>query len=103
MGWSRGDHHRWPLPLPYADFVRAIAQALGLGPPRIVPVPGTLLIAAAPLTHVLPGLPTIRAAEIRRLFEDKAFSVDAMRGKLGVTPVTLADGLARIWPHGFGT
>jgi uncharacterized protein YbjT (DUF2867 family) len=92
-----------PSPLPYADFVRAVAHALGLGPPRIVPVPGALLIAAAPLMRVLPGLPTIRAAEVRRLLEDKAFAVDAMRGKLGVAPVALADGLARIWPQGLGT
>jgi uncharacterized protein YbjT (DUF2867 family) len=92
-----------PSPLPYADFVAAVAQALGLKPPRIVPLPGAVLVAAAPLTCVLPGFPTIRAAEIRRLLEDKAFPVERMREQLGVAPVALADGLARIWPRDFRT
>lgn len=87
-----------PSPLPYADFVRAIARALGLRSPRIVPVPGALLIAAAPLTRVLPGFPTIRATEIRRLLEEKAFEVEAMQDRLGIAPIPLADGLARVWP-----
>ncbi len=61
-----------PEPLPYADFVRAVAAAAGLGPPRIVPVPAALLLALAPLT-ALPLLPRIRAGEVRRLLEDKGF------------------------------
>jgi uncharacterized protein YbjT (DUF2867 family) len=89
-----------PSALPYADFVRAIAHALGLRPPQIVPVSAALLIAAAPLTRVVPGLPAIRAAEIRRLLEDKAFSIGAMREKLGVLPIRLADGLTGIWRSG---
>ena len=67
-----------PDALPYADFVRAVAHAAGLRPPRIVPVPALLLRALAPLTR-LPGLPRIGADEIRRLTEDKAFDISAMR------------------------
>ncbi len=79
----------------YADLVRAVAAAAGLPRPRIVPVPAGLLRLAAPLTRLLPGLPTIRQAEVQRLLEDKTFAIDAMRRTLGVEPVGLADGLAR--------
>jgi nucleoside-diphosphate-sugar epimerase len=82
-----------PDALPYADFVRAIAGAAGLRPLRFVPVPAALLLAAAPLT-LLPGLPRIRGAEIRRLLEDKAFDIAPMRTRLGIDPIPLAQGLA---------
>ena len=82
-----------PAPLPYAQFVRAVAAAAGLRPPRIVPVPAGLLQAVAPLTR-LPGLPRIGADEIRRLGEDKAFAIDGMRRMLGIEPIALATGLA---------
>ncbi|HYZ61043.1 MAG TPA: NADH-ubiquinone oxidoreductase [Acetobacteraceae bacterium] len=82
-----------PEPMPYADFVRAVARAAGLASPRIVSIPAGALLALAPLT-LLPGLPRIRAAEIRRLLEDKAFDIEPMRAKLGVLPMPLAAGLA---------
>ncbi len=82
-----------PTPLPYADFVRAVATAAGRPAPRIVSVPPAFLLAATPLT-MLPGLPRIRAAEVRRLLEDKAFDIGPMRAKLRVNPIELAEGLA---------
>ena len=81
-----------PEPLSYANFARAVAQAAGLSPPRIVPLPVWPMLTASLLTR-LPGLPTIRIAEIRRLLEDKAFDITAMRTELGVTPRPLTDGL----------
>jgi uncharacterized protein YbjT (DUF2867 family) len=84
-----------PEPLPYADFVRAIAAAAGLPPPRIIGVPASLLMAAAPLTAVLPVVPRVRVAEIRRLLEDKAFDVAPMQALLGIHPLPLEAGLAR--------
>jgi nucleoside-diphosphate-sugar epimerase len=84
-----------PEPLKYADFVRAIAAAAGLGRPRILSVPAGLLLLAAPLTRFLPGVPTIEPAEIRRLLEDKAFDIAPMRRILGIEPRPLAEGLAR--------
>jgi hypothetical protein len=42
---------------------------------------------------VLPGLPTIRAAEIRRLLDDKAFAIAPMRAELGIQPRPLETGL----------
>ncbi len=83
-----------PAPLPYAGFVRAVAAAAGLPPPRILAVPPALLLAAAPLTR-LPFLPRIHAAEIRRLLEDKAFDIGPMRARLQVDPIPLQAGLAR--------
>ena len=82
-----------PDALPYAEFVRAVAAAAGLPRPRIVPLPAALLRALAPLTR-FPGLPRIRPDEIRRLTEDKAFPIDAMRRMLGIDPLPLAAGLA---------
>ena len=81
-----------PAALPYAEFVRAVAAAAGLRPPRIVAVPGGLLMAAAAMTQWL--LP-VRPAEIRRLLEDKDFDVRPMIELLGVEPVSLSEGLAR--------
>lgn len=84
-----------PAPLEYADFVRAVAAAAGLAAPRILPLPAWPLMAASGLTRALPFLPTIRAAEIRRLLEDKAFDVGPMVRELGVIPLPLEQGLAR--------
>lgn len=84
-----------PTPLPYADFVRAVAQAAGLAEPRIVPVPAWPMMLAAALTSVLPLVPTVRPAEIRRLLEDKAFDIAPMIATLGVRPIPLAEGLIR--------
>ena len=82
-----------PTALPYADFVRAVALAAGLAPPRLVPIPAALLLAATPFTR-LPGVPRVRPAEIRRLLEDKSFDITPMRAKLGIDPIPLAEGLA---------
>ncbi len=84
-----------PEPLPYADFVRAVARAAGLRAPRIVPIPAAILQALAPLTAWLPFLPRIDTPEIRRLQEDKAFDIGPMSVTLGLRPMPLARGLAR--------
>ncbi len=82
-----------PEPLTYKAFVRAVAGAAGLRAHWMVPVPAAVLHALAPLT-ALPGLPRIRGDEVRRLMEDKAFPIDAMRRTLHVDPIPLAAGLA---------
>jgi len=82
-----------PEPVAYAEFVRAVADAAGLRAPWIVPVPPAVLRALSPLT-ALPGLPRVRGDELRRLLEDKAFPIDAMRRRLHVDPIPLAAGLA---------
>jgi hypothetical protein len=87
-----------PQPLPYADFTRAVALAAGLTPPRILPVPAGPLLAAASLARVIPGLPRVRPAEIRRLLEDKAFNIGPMADMLGFQPIPLPDGLRLTFP-----
>jgi uncharacterized protein YbjT (DUF2867 family) len=84
-----------PEPMPYAEFVRAVASAAGLGAPRIVPVPGRPLIALAPLASRIARLPRVSSDEARRLMEDKAFDIGPMRALLGIEPMPLSDGLAR--------
>jgi uncharacterized protein YbjT (DUF2867 family) len=90
-----------PVPVAYADFVRAVAAAAGVKPPHIVRFPAAPLIGLAPLTRFLPFVPTIRSAEIRRLLEDKAFDIGPMREALRLDPIPLAEGLARTFarPH----
>ena len=89
-----------PQAVGYADFVRAVAHAAGSRPPHFVPVPVTLLTVLARLAAAT-RLPRIHPDEIRRLCEDKAFDITAMRSVLGVEPVSLAEGLARTFgpPH----
>ncbi|MBV9655609.1 MAG: NADH-ubiquinone oxidoreductase [Acetobacteraceae bacterium] len=84
-----------PAPVSYAAFVRAVASAAGLPPPRFLAVPGGLLRLAAAATAIVPGVPTVRPAEVRRLLEDKSFDIGPMVATLGVHPVGLEEGLAR--------
>ena len=46
-----------PEPLPYREFLAAVARAAGLVPPRILSVPVAPLMALASLTRLLPFLP----------------------------------------------
>jgi nucleoside-diphosphate-sugar epimerase len=87
-----------PEPMSYRDFIRAVAVASGAGAPRTVTLPAGLLIALAALTRFIPGVPTLAGAEVRRLLEDKAFDIGAMRSVLGVSPIPLAEGLALTFP-----
>jgi len=96
--------HRWdaaetiviagPEPIPYRDFLRIVAEAAGLSAPRVLEVPSGLLRMMAPLSAILPGVPRIGSAQIRRLTEDKAFDITSMRQRLGVVPMPLSEGLA---------
>lgn len=88
-----------PSALPYADFVVAVAHASGVRAPRILGAPATLLMVGAALTTVVPFLPRIRADEVRRLMEDKAFPVGPMFSELGIRPIPLAEGLAKTFKH----
>jgi nucleoside-diphosphate-sugar epimerase len=83
-----------PEPMFYLDFIRTVALASGAGRPRTMTVPAAPMIALAALTRFLPGVPTIEGAEIRRLLEDKAFDIGPMQNVLGITPISLREGLA---------
>ena len=61
----------------------------------IVSIPLGLALLGAAVANRLPGLPRVAPDEIRRLLEDKAFSIGPMRRRLGVEPISLEEGLAR--------
>lgn len=84
-----------PAPVTYADFVRAVAAAAGLGRPRIVALPLPVLQALALLARAVPGLPRVEPDALRRLCEDRGFDIAPARRLLGLDPVPLALGLAR--------
>jgi uncharacterized protein YbjT (DUF2867 family) len=84
-----------PAPLPYADFVRAVARASGRRQPRIVALPAAGLMTIAGILRYIPMLTGVDPAEVRRLLEDKSFDVQPMIETLGFTPISLQDGLAR--------
>lgn len=83
-----------PAPVSYRDLVLMIGEAMGKRP-MILPLPARLLEAAAGITTLLPFLPRITRAEIRRLSEDKAFTTGEMQRRLGVQPMPLREGLRK--------
>ncbi len=91
-----------PAPVSYADFVRSVARHAGLKRPRIVGVPASMLRLAARPAGLLPLIPKIAPDEIRRLTENKAFDIAAMRAQLGVAPRSLDEGLAGLFGAGAG-
>jgi uncharacterized protein YbjT (DUF2867 family) len=80
-----------PASLAYSDFCAAVARAAGLAPRPTLAVPAALLMALAPLVRLI--LPNVRAGEVRRLTEDKAFDIGPMRRELGILPIALDEGL----------
>lgn len=87
-----------PEPLPYAAFVRAVAEAAGRRV-RVLAVPVGLAVALARLGSALPGLPRVTRDEILRLTEDKAFDITPARRLLGFDPMPLEAGLALTFPR----
>jgi nucleoside-diphosphate-sugar epimerase len=85
-------HLGGPKAIPYATFLQAIAKAAGTWV-KVLPLPIILLRIVAFLTVLIPGIPTIRDAEVRRLQEDKAVDVSEMHDILGLSPRSLDEGL----------
>ena len=81
--------------LSYREIVTICGEAVGRRP-CIIAVPASLLGFAAPLTGILPFLPTIGPDEVRRLTEDKDFDVTPAARRLGFTPIGFAEGIARM-------
>ena len=81
-----------PEPLSFTELLRSCARAAG-SRTRLVPVPLAPLVAAARCYEVLSARPRIRAEQLQRLAEDKAFAIsDAIRD-LGYAPRPFADGI----------
>ena len=81
-------------PMTYARIVEACGHSAGRRV-RVISVPVWGMLALAWLTRWAPGVPSIARDEVRRLLEDKAFDIGHMQARLGVTPCTFEEGLAR--------
>ncbi len=82
-----------PEPFPFAELLRLCARAVG-SRTRLVPVPIAPLVALARGYESLSRHPRIRAEQLQRLGEDKAFAIDDAIRDLGYAPRTFADGIA---------
>jgi uncharacterized protein YbjT (DUF2867 family) len=74
-----------PEPFSFAELLRVAAEAAD-SRTRFVPVPLSPLVAAARGYELLTARPRIRAEQLQRLAEDKAFSIDDAVRDLGYAP-----------------
>jgi uncharacterized protein YbjT (DUF2867 family) len=81
-----------PEPLPFGQLLRTCARAVG-SKTRLVPVPLAPLVTLARGYERLSRHPRIRAEQLLRLAEDKAFPIDAAIRDLGYAPRPFATGI----------
>jgi uncharacterized protein YbjT (DUF2867 family) len=82
-----------PEPFSFAELLRAAARTVG-SRTRFVPVPLSPMVAAARGYEFLAAQPRIRAEQLQRLAEDKAFSIEDAARDLGYAPRSFAEGIA---------
>jgi uncharacterized protein YbjT (DUF2867 family) len=82
-----------PEPLPFTALLNTCARAVG-SRTRLVPVPLAPLVTLARGYERLSRHPRIRAEQLLRLAEDKAFAVDDAIRDLGYAPRAFASGIA---------
>jgi nucleoside-diphosphate-sugar epimerase len=81
-----------PEPIPFAELVHTCARAVG-SRTRLVPIPLAPLVTLVRGYERLSRHPRIRAEQLLRLAEDKAFPIDAAIRDLGYVPRPFADGI----------
>lgn len=81
-----------PAPLMFADLLRISADSVG-SRTRFVPVPLAPAVAAARCYERLGRHPRVRAEQLQRLAEDKAFTIDDAVRDLDYAPRSFADGI----------
>ena len=81
-----------PEPLTFTELLRTAARAVA-SRTRFVPVPVSPIIAAARGYELLSRNPRIRAEQVRRLAEDKAFAIDDAIRDLCYAPRSFAEGI----------
>ena len=81
-----------PDPMPFTELLRACTSAVG-SRTRLVPVPLAPLVALARGHERLSRHPRIRAEQLLRLAEDKAFAIDDAIRDLDYAPRSFADGI----------
>ena len=79
-------------PLTYNEVVRAIVQALGRRSLRLY-IPAQLMVGLLDVTERLGVNLPIKAEQIRRLNEDKAFSHAEAREAFGYVPIAFEEGI----------
>jgi uncharacterized protein YbjT (DUF2867 family) len=82
-----------PEPLTFAELLRLCAAAVA-SPTRFVPVPLAPAVAVIRGYERVSRRPRIRAEQLLRLAEDKAFAIDGAVEDLGYAPRPFADGIA---------
>jgi len=82
-----------PEPFPFAELLHICARAVG-SRTLLVPIPIPPLVTLARGYERLSRHPRIRAEQLLRLAEDKAFAIDAAIRDLGYAPRPFADGIA---------
>jgi uncharacterized protein YbjT (DUF2867 family) len=81
-----------PAPLTFAELLRTAGQAVG-SRTRFIPVPLPPVLAAARGYELVSRCPRIKVEQVRRLAEDKAFTIHAAARDLGFAPRSFADGI----------
>jgi uncharacterized protein YbjT (DUF2867 family) len=81
-----------PEPLTFSALLHVSARAVG-SRTRLIPVPLTAVTAAVRCYERLSPRPRLRAEQIQRLAEDKAFSIEAAARDLGYAPRPFGDGI----------
>jgi uncharacterized protein YbjT (DUF2867 family) len=81
-----------PVPLTFGELLRTAGQAVG-SRTRFVPVPLPPVLAAARGYELVSRSPRIRAEQVRRLAEDKAFGIRPAARDLGFAPRSFAAGI----------
>jgi nucleoside-diphosphate-sugar epimerase len=82
-----------PEPLPFGELLRACARAVRSGT-RFLTVPLAPLVTLARGYERISRQPRLRAEQLLRLGEDKAFAIDDAVRDLGYAPRPFADGIA---------
>jgi nucleoside-diphosphate-sugar epimerase len=82
-----------PEPIPFGELLRTCARAVG-SRTRLLPVPLAPLVPLARGYERLSRHPRLRAEQLLRLGEDKAFAIDDTIRDLGYAPRPFADGIA---------
>lgn len=81
-----------PEPLPFRQIVEQAGAAVG-HTPRLLPVPAKPIIAALAALERTGRASPIKAEQIERLLEDKAFDIAPAQNDLGYAPRTYAEGI----------
>ncbi|TCJ38752.1 FkbM family methyltransferase [Parafrankia sp. BMG5.11] len=82
-----------PEPLPFREIVREAASALGRHV-TCIPLPTAPAVTLTAVCERLTSHPWLKAEQITRLTEDKAFPIEDARQSLGYAPRSFADGIA---------